>query len=299
MRLDATWLAIYKELLDSHQPKAKSLDTFFRSTARQVKPGLKKMKSLILSSLAGIALASSRTGPPSAGCLTVGSAAGKYSTIQSAVDALSTTSASSQCIFITPGVYTENVLVPARTAQLSVYGYTTDTSGYAANKVTITGNKSQALGIGNDETGTLRVKSPNFRLYNVNVNNSYGKGSQAVALSAYADSGYYGCALTGFQDTLLAQIGSQYYKKCLIQGATDFIFGQHAPAWFEECDVRVLTASIGYVTGKLARAWFYVSLACVHCSGSAPPDIRVFVFGCLEGLGCANAFRSIRPCIGD
>ncbi|KAH8904475.1 family 8 carbohydrate esterase [Coniochaeta sp. PMI_546] len=207
------------------------------------------MKCLLLAILAGFALATSRTSPP-AGCLSVGQSTGDYSTIQAAVNALDTTSANPQCIFINPGTYVEQVLVPARKAQLSVYGYTLDTSGYAANTVTITGNKSQKLNISNDETATLRVKSVNFRLYNVNVNNSFGKGSQAVAVSAYADSGYYGCAFTGFQDTLLAQTGNQVYARTLIQGATDFIFGQHAPAWFEKCDVRVLTASIGYVTAS-------------------------------------------------
>ncbi|PCD23653.1 hypothetical protein AU210_015170 [Fusarium oxysporum f. sp. radicis-cucumerinum] len=103
-------------------------------------------------------------------------------------------------------------------------------------------------GLNNDGTATLRVKAANFKLYNVNVANTYGQGSQAVALSAYADSGYYGVALTGFQDTLLAQQGYQLYSKCLIQGATDFIFGQTASAWFEKIDLRVVAASVGYIT---------------------------------------------------
>lgn len=30
--------------------------------------------------------------------------------------------------------------------------------------------------------------------------------------------GFYGCSFTGYQDTLLAGYGSQYYKKCYIQG---------------------------------------------------------------------------------
>jgi pectinesterase len=103
---------------------------------------------------------------------------------------LSTTASGTQCIFIDQGTYNEQVLVPARSAQLTMYGYTTDTSGYAGNKVTITARKSQADGLNNDGTATLRVKATNFKLYNVNVANTYGKGSQAVALSAYADSGY-------------------------------------------------------------------------------------------------------------
>jgi len=203
-----------------------------------------------LSCLIAGTLAASRTSPPS-GCLVVAKSGGQYTSIQSAVNTLSTSSGGTQCIFIQPGTYNEQVLVPSRSAQLTIYGYTSDTTRYSANQVTVTASHSQAEGLNNDGTATLRVKAANFRLYNVNVNNGYGKGSQAVALSAYADSGYYGCQFTGFQDTLLANEGNQYYAGCLIQGATDFIFGQRAAAWFEGCDIRVLSASTGYITGEL------------------------------------------------
>lgn len=194
------------------------------------------------------ALATGRTSAP-AGCITVGSG-GSYSTIQSAVNSLSTTSSTAQCIFIKPGKYSEQVTVSSRAAQLTIYGYTSDISTYSSNQVTITGSLSQADGLNNDGTATLRVKAANFKMYNVNVANTYGQGSQAVALSAFADSGYYACAFTGYQDTLLAQMGYQLYAGCMIEGATDFVFGQNAAAWFEDCDIRVLSASVGYVTGK-------------------------------------------------
>jgi pectinesterase len=214
------------------------------------------MKSLLLTlSLAATVLAAGRTSAPS-GCLVVSKSptSGQYSTVQKAVDALSTTSKDAQCIFIGAGSYTEQVLVPSRSAQLTIYGYTSDTSSYGGNKVTITNNKSQAsTGQGNDAVATLRVKANGFRLYNVNVANTYGQGSQAVALSAYSDSGFYGCQFTGFQDTVLSNVGKQLFAKCLIEGATDFIFGQQAQSWFEDCDIRVLAASQGYVTGKFVR----------------------------------------------
>ncbi|KAH7184815.1 pectin lyase fold/virulence factor [Fusarium flagelliforme] len=206
------------------------------------------MKLLATLNFVAAALAASRTTAP-AGCITV-KKGGQFGTIQSAVNSLSTTATGTQCIFIDQGTYNEQVLVPARKAQLTVYGYTTDTSGYAGNKVTITERKSQADGLNNDGSATLRVKAANFKLYNVNVANTYGKGSQAVALSAYADSGYYGVALTGFQDTLLANEGYQLYSKCMIAGATDFIFGQRASVWFEKTDLRVVSASVGYITAN-------------------------------------------------
>lgn len=220
------------------------------------------MKSLLLPllsllSLSSSALAATRTSPPSSACLSVG-AGQSYSNIQSAVDALSTTASGSQCIFIYPGTYWEQVLIPARSAQLSIYGYTADTQGYASNTVTIIANKSQADGLNNDQTATVRVKSSNIRLYNLNIENSYGKGSQAVALSVAADGvGVYGCQLKGFQDTLLAEDGAQLYARTLIQGATDFIFGQRAPAWFQRCDIKVLAANLGYITGMFFLGFFF------------------------------------------
>ncbi|KAI8625955.1 family 8 carbohydrate esterase [Xylariaceae sp. FL1651] len=209
------------------------------------------MKLLLINSLTFLSsvLATSRTTAPS-GCLNVAKRGGDYSTIQSAVNSLSTSSTTAQCIFVNPGTYNEQVLVSSRKAQLTFYGYTDDTSGYSGNQVTITSNLSQADGLSNDETATLRVKATNFKMYNININNGYGEGSQAVALSAYANSGYYGCAFTGFQDTLLANIGYQIYSKCLIQGATDYIFGQEGAAWFEQCDLRVLARPLGYITAN-------------------------------------------------
>jgi pectinesterase len=62
--------------------------------------------------------------------------------------------------------------------------------------------------------------------------------------------GYYGCQFKGFQDTILAQEGTQVYAKSYIEGATDFIFGQKAQAWFDGVDIRLLAASTGYITAN-------------------------------------------------
>ncbi|KAI5918134.1 family 8 carbohydrate esterase [Camillea tinctor] len=231
------------------------------------------MNSLLVgfTAFAATALAAGRTSAP-AGCLNVAKSGGDYSTIQSAVNSLSTSSSEDQCIFINPGTYSEQVLVSARTAQLTLYGYTDDTSSYSGNQVTITSSLSQANGLSNDETATLRVKAVDFKMYNINVENGYGEGSQAVALSAYADSGYYGCAFYGFQDTLLSNVGHQVYAKSLISGATDFIFGQQAAAWFEQCDIRVLGKSLGYITANgresSSDVSFYVFNNCDVAAGS-------------------------------
>lgn len=80
--------------------------------------------------------------------------------------------------------------------------------------------------------------------------NVAGSGSQALALSAYANNqGYYGVGLYGYQDTLLAETGNQVYAVCYIQGAVDFIFGQHATAWIDSSDIRV-SAGGGAITAN-------------------------------------------------
>ena len=90
----------------------------------------------------------------------------------------------------------------------------------------------------------------NTKFYNINIKNSYGEGSQAIALSAYnTQQGYYGVGFSGYQDTLLAQTGNQVYGKCYIEGAVDFIFGQHARIWIDSSDIRV-SAGGGAITAN-------------------------------------------------
>ncbi|KAL3425806.1 Pectinesterase 2 [Phlyctema vagabunda] len=202
-----------------------------------------------LSSFVTAVLATSRTSPPS-GSLTVGSS-GTYSTIQKAVNALSTTSTSAQSIFIYSGTYSEQVTIPALKGALTVYGYTTDTSGYSKNVVNIVHSSSLLSGAANDEATSAVINlSANTKFYNVNIKNTYGKGSQAIALSAYnTEQGYYGVGLYGYQDTLLSQTGNQFYGKCYIEGAVDFIFGQHARTWIDGSTLAV-SAGGGSITAS-------------------------------------------------
>lgn len=114
------------------------------------------------------------------------------------------------------------------------------------------------------------METQNFKMYNINVVNSYGSGSQALAVSAnngvsrhldafptlnadmwdFQNQGYYACSFKGYQDTLLAEKGYQLYAKCYIEGATDFIFGQTASAWFDGCTIGVLAKSYGTITAS-------------------------------------------------
>lgn len=111
------------------------------------------------------------------------------------------------------------------------------TGSYKDNTVTFTSGQSSAQAGSLDASSTANIVSSNFAAYNINFANSYGQGAQAVAVTANGNKqGYYGCSFTGYQDTLYAKAGDQYYSNCYIQGAVDYIFGD-AAAWFGECTI--------------------------------------------------------------
>lgn len=138
----------------------------------------------------------SRTTAPS-GSTTVCSSGCDYKTIQEAVDAVADAD-SAAVIYISAGTYSEQVTIKsAPSAGLTIYGETEDTSSYSGNKVSIEHSSSLASGAANDEsTGTLIIEAENVAVYNIDIKNTYGKGSQAIALAAYnTNQGYYGVGL--------------------------------------------------------------------------------------------------------
>jgi hypothetical protein len=55
-------------------------------------------------------------------------------------------------------------------------------------------------------------------MYSVNVKNTYGIGSQAIAFSQYGSKvGVYACGFYEYQDTLLTNAGAQVYLKGYIE----------------------------------------------------------------------------------
>jgi len=189
----------------------------------------------------------SRTSPPSGAVVVRPSnpGSGEFTSIQAAVNSLPNDS-SSRTIFIFPGTYSELVVI-TRTGPLTIFGSTTDTTTYTKNTVTLTHSLSAAQSGSDPTSATLQVNKANFNLYNVNLKNTFGQGSQALAVSASGTKqGYYGVSFTGFQDTLLAETGVQFYANCYIEGAVDFIFGQHAHAFFQ--GVTISSTSKGSIT---------------------------------------------------
>ncbi|KAJ5560209.1 pectinesterase A [Penicillium frequentans] len=218
----------------------------------------------------------SRTTPPS-GCLSVGSS-GTYSTISAALTALDS-STSSACIFVYSGTYAEQIKIDYA-GSLIIYGETTDSGTYKDNTVTITNTISSEDAGSLDLSATVNIVSDNVSMYNINVVNGYGKGAQAVALVANADQlGFYGCQFSGYQDTLYAKAGTQYYSNCMIEGAVDYIFGD-ASAWFGECDI--ISNGPGAITASSREestdtSWYAIDSCNVRAASGLDLDGEVYL----------------------
>ncbi|KAJ7125788.1 carbohydrate esterase family 8 protein, partial [Mycena crocata] len=223
----------------------------------------------------------SRTTPP-AGAVVVKNpaASGQFSTVQAAINSLPNDS-SARTIFIFPGTYSEQVSI-TRVGPTTILGSTTDTTSYTSNSVTITHSLSAAAAGSDDLSGTFRVHKDNFAMYNVNVRNTFGPGSQALALSSYGTNvGYYGSAFFGYQDTVLANQGNQFFGVCYIEGAVDYIFGQHARVFFQRNVIASVAAGAITADGPTSASdasMFVINHSTIQQSSAATSSLTGKVF---------------------
>ena len=157
-----------------------------------------------------------------------------FNSIQAAVDAVAKDNNERVVILIRPGFYKKRVLIPEDKPFITLRG----TDPY---KTIINYNlhhdmmKPDGSGIYRSECATLRVKSADFILENLTIENTYGPHPQALAAKLVCERVIaVNCRFLGGQDTLMTHSGRQYYLNCYIEGGTDFIYG-HAQAVFENC----------------------------------------------------------------
>ncbi len=78
-------------------------------------------------------------------------------------------------------------------------------------------------------------------MYNVNVKNTFGVGSQALAISQYGSrAGLYACGFYGYQDTLYANQGTQVY----LRGYIEVRRGSTTKLFYSECCREQQTSSL-------------------------------------------------------
>ncbi len=166
---------------------------------------------------------------------------GEFQTIQRAIDHAPASIAARLVLEIRPGVYRERVSVPQDRPRVTFLGSD-------APSTLITFNMSAAAAGGTFFSSTVNVQGAEFEAENITFENSYGIGSQAVALHIHSDRAVFRhCRFIGWQDTLYAALGRQYYADCFIEGHVDFIFG-NASAVFDRCEIH--SRGDGYIAAE-------------------------------------------------
>lgn len=146
---------------------------------------------------------------------------GTHTTLQAAVAA----AASGTVITVKKGTYRGQVVIPAGKS-ITIQGATGN-----ANDVVITGNTPQSSG-GATASATVLNRAANTTVKDVTISNTYGSGSQALALYMLGDRQVYeNVRLLGRQDTLLSwtpnanTVNRHYIYNSYIEGDVDFIYG--------------------------------------------------------------------------
>ncbi len=199
---------------------------------------------VIGNSLYLVALSTGGTGSTNVTVASDGS--GQYARLQEALDAVPSNNATPYIIHIKPGTYsveTVDAQFMADSPKITLNGL----GGNPANVVITGAFNSAAQPNDRHQHATLVVLGNDFTAMNVTFANTAGDNSgQALAIYSKADRlSFVNCRLLGWQDTLRAEYGRQYFENCYIEGDVDFIYG-HATGYFKNCELFV--KSNGYVT---------------------------------------------------
>ena len=197
---------------------------------------------------------------------------GGFPTIQRAVDHVldhAPASVSRVILEIRPGVYRERVKIPQDRPNLTLVGSD-------ASSTLITGGMSAAQAGGTFFSPITEIDGAAFEAENLSFENSFGTGSQAVALSIHSDRAVFRkCRFLGWQDTLYAAWGRQYYRDCHIEGHVDFVFG-NAAAVFDRCELY--SRGSGYIAAQSrTRPDAPTGFVFRDCRLTAAPGSRVYL----------------------
>lgn len=166
-----------------------------------------------------------------------------FPTIQNAIDHAAEPGPNGRVtIRITPGIYNERLWIPRNRPNLTLVGL-----GKPEDTIITSDHFAKTSG-GTFFTQTVEVLGDGFRAANLTFANSAGNVGQAVAVAVLADKVIFKhCRFLGYQDTLFANWGRQFYTDDYIEGAVDYVFG-NAAAVFTKTEFH--TVAPGYVTAQ-------------------------------------------------
>ncbi|HQU86561.1 MAG TPA: pectate lyase [Pyrinomonadaceae bacterium] len=174
---------------------------------------------------------------------------GDVRTINEALEKVPENNKTRFTIFIKKGIYDGQIRIPSSKPFVSFIGEAGETTIIRYdlnNKHAGTTSAAYAVYIGGHDFHAENLTFQNSYDYKANTGTG---GTQAVAVSSEADRLIFkNCKFLGFQDTLYAKGGRQYFENCYIEGNVDFIFGQ-AAAVFDKCVIH--SKGDGYIAAPM------------------------------------------------
>jgi pectinesterase len=168
---------------------------------------------------------------------------GDVATVQAAIDAVPAGNAEQKIILIKAGAYFGHTVLDK--PHVTLRGSGPDTLLTYNLGQAIPGADGQPIGWAGASALLITAEGHDAIVENLTLENTYGQGMQAQALSVSAERvAFRRCRMLGWQDTIRLETGLQYFEQCYISGHVDFIYGA-ATAFFENCEI--FSRASGYI----------------------------------------------------
>ena len=221
-------------------------------------------------------LASSTPSPSQIDLTVAADGSAQFKTVHEAIMSVpSGTPASPVAIHIKPGVYRELIYIQREKRFFRLVG---EDPGRTVLSFDLHANIPGPDGkpIGTFRTPQTVIDADDVTIENITFENSAGPVGQALAIRIDGDRvAFRNCRFLGWQDTIFANRGRQYFEDCYIAGHVDFIFGG-ATAFFEGCRIHCLGK--GYITAASTPDYQPYGFVFSHCKiTAASADVKTYL----------------------
>ncbi|GAB4835672.1 hypothetical protein Ancab_000582 [Ancistrocladus abbreviatus] len=185
-----------------------------------------------------------------------------FSKVQHAVNSIPSYNDKWIRILLSPGTYTEKLLIPENATCIVLEGHGLDNTVIQFND-----HAQQSVSPADvDQSASVTILAENFIPKGITFKNTFDtqiahnkslnevsaeysiQMKIAVATEICGDKvAFYNCGFVGVQDTLYDAQGRHYFKTCYIEGSVDFIFG-NGQSVYEDCFIH--STRPGYITAQ-------------------------------------------------